>query len=73
MNNNEQLDMSYASLWKSIIRPPKDIYEIEMMGDNIFSFKGITYIRKDYDIINDRGDIMKCSFVEPSEETRVNK
>ena len=72
MDNNDQLDLSYSSLWKSIIRPPKDIYDIDMLGDNIFNFKGITYTRKDYDILNDRSEILKCSFVEPSEDTRVN-
>ena len=27
-----QLEISYETLWKSIIRPPKDIYDIEQLG-----------------------------------------
>lgn len=70
---NEKYDLSYSSLWKSIIRPPRDKYTIDILGDEIFSFKGITYLRKDYDIINNRGEILKCSFVEPTEDSRPSE
>ena len=66
----ENIELSYSTLWKSIIRPPKDVYSQEMLGDEIFNYRGITYLRKDYDLLNNRGEIMKCSYVEPTEETR---
>ncbi len=71
MSNNDKIELSYATLWKSIIRPPKDNYHPYLLGDKIFKYKGTVYLRKDYDILNNRGDIMKCSFVEPTEESRV--
>ena len=65
-----QLEISYETLWKSIIRPPKDIYDIEQLGENKFYHKGKTYIRHDYDLINKRGNIIKCSFLEQDINTR---
>ena len=44
-----QLDLSYETLWKSIIRPPRDEYDLEQLGDNKFFHKGKTYIRHDYE------------------------
>lgn len=69
---DQELEISYSSLWKSIIRPPRDVYTQDLMGDCLFTFKGITYQRKDHDLLNDRGEILKCSFVEPMEESRVS-
>ena len=69
----QEYEMSYSSLWKSIIRPPRDTYTEELMGENLFKFKGITYLRKDYDIINNRGEIIKGSFVEPDDTSRVKE
>jgi hypothetical protein len=66
-------EISYAALWKSIIRPPRDDYLEEHLGDNTFNFREITYIRKDYNILNKDGDIIKASFVEPNDESRVIK
>ena len=70
MNDNNQ-EISYAALWKSIIRPPRDEYSEDHLGDNTFSFKEITYTRKDFNILNKDGDIIKASFVEPEDESRV--
>ena len=47
-----QLDLSYETLWKSIIRPPRDEYDLEQLGDNKFFHKGKTYVRHDYELIN---------------------
>lgn len=71
MNSNEKPEISYAALWKAIIRPPKDKYSEDLLGDNIFSFKSKTYVRKDYDLITKRGFIMKTSFIEPDDHSRV--
>jgi len=65
-----QLDLSYETLWKSIIRPPRDEYDIDQLGDNKFFHKGKTYIRHDYELINKRGQLIQCSFLEEDIETR---
>ena len=65
-----QLDLSYETLWKSIIRPPRDEYDIDQLGDNKFFHKGKTYIRHDYELINKRGQLIQCSFLEENIETR---
>ena len=68
---DEKIEFSYATLWKSIIRPPRDEYAEEQLGDSVFVYKGKTYIRKDYNILNKRGFLIKASFIEPDEESRV--
>ena len=71
--NNEKPKMSYETLWKFIIRPPRDSYTEELLGQPIFLFKGKTFLRKDYDLISSEGYIMKCSFFEPEEIYRPRK
>jgi hypothetical protein len=70
---DEKIELSYATLWKSIIRPPRDDYSEDQLGESVFVYKGKTYIRKDYNILNKQGHIIKTSFIEPDEESRVNK
>ena len=65
-----QLEISYETLWKSIIRPPKDEYDLDQLGDKKFIHKGKLYVRKDYELINKRGYLIKCSFLEQEIETR---
>ena len=66
-NNNK---ISYETLWKFIIRPPKDEYDEDLLGNIIFTYKHKQYQRKDYDLISSEGYIMKCSFVEPVDAFR---
>ena len=73
METNEKPKMSYETLWKFIIRPPRDTYSEDLMGHPVFMFKGKTYLRKDYDLISSEGFIMKCSFFEPEEAFRPRK
>jgi hypothetical protein len=68
---DEKIELSYATLWKSIIRPPRDEYMEEQLGDSVFVYKGKTYIRKDYNILNKQGNLIKASFIEPDEDSRV--
>lgn len=68
---DEKFEISYATLWKSIIRPPRDDYSEDQLGDEIFIYREKTYIRKDYNILNRRGDFIRASFIEPDEESRV--
>ena len=66
-NNNK---ISYETLWKFIIRPPRDEYEEELLGNFIFTYRNKQYQRKDYDLISSEGYIMKCSFIEPIDKYR---
>jgi hypothetical protein len=68
---DEKIELSYATLWKSIIRPPRDDYSEDQLGESVFVYKGKTYIRKDFNILNKQGYLMKTSFIEPDEESRV--
>lgn len=71
--SDEKVEISYAALWKSIIRPPKDDYCEDMMGEKVFIYKSKTYLRKDYNLLSKQGHILKASFIEPDELTRVKK
>ena len=62
--------ISYETLWKFIIRPPRDEYDEDLLGNSVFSYKNKHYQRKDYDLISSQGYVMKCSFVEPLESCR---
>ena len=62
--------ITYETLWKSIIRPERDIYKEEELGDKIFRFNNIIYTRTDYDILDFQGNILKLSIIEPEPENR---
>lgn len=66
----ENYQISYETLWKTIIRPPRVSYNSDDLIDNIFSFHSRTYYRKDYDLINKKGLTLKCSLIEPDEDNR---
>ena len=65
-----QIEISYETLWKSIIRPPRDEYDIDQLGEKKFYHKGKVFIRHDYEFINKRGNLIKCSFLEHDINTR---
>jgi len=62
--------ITYESLWKAIIRPPRDYYKEEDLGASSFNFCGHSYIRKDFEIVDFRGKILKVSFIEPELKDR---
>ena len=66
----ENYQLSYETLWKTIIRPPRIKYNSDDLIDNIFSFHSRTYYRKDYDLINKKGLTLKCSLIEPDDDNR---
>ena len=68
-----KVKISYETLWKFIIRPPRDIYPISYLGRPYFQFRGRNYIRKDYDLISSQGYKMKCSLIEPEPYFRPSK
>ena len=61
---------SYDDLWKAIIRPGRDIYEQEELGPFKFEINGKCYKRTDFELINNRGLKLICSFWEPFDEER---
>ena len=62
--------LSYESLWKAIIRPPRDIYSPEDLGPIFFRVKDKTYIRKDLEIVDFQGLLLKVSIIEPDPSCR---
>mmetsp|Transcript_6092 Transcript_6092/g.14582 ORF Transcript_6092/g.14582 Transcript_6092/m.14582 type:complete len:367 (-) Transcript_6092:107-1207(-) len=61
----------YAELWKAIIRPPRDTYEIKDLGPTVFSIENRTYQRTDISLQNSRGHTILCSHFEPIPSERV--
>ena len=57
--------ITYESLWKAIIRPPRDDYEEEELGSPIFTIEKRHYIRKDFELLNFQGYLIKVSMIEP--------
>ena len=70
MENNSDIKFSYETLWKFIIRPPRDEYTESMLGNTSFHFNSKKYMRRDFDIMSSQGYILKCSFIEPTKEYR---
>ena len=62
--------ITYESLWKAIIRPPRDYYTEEDLGPSFFNFNGKSYIRKDFDLVDFKGLILKVSLIEPDSISR---
>ena len=67
---NKDIKFSYETLWKFIIRPPRDEYTESNLGKTPFHFNSKKYIRRDFDIMSTQGYILKCSFIEPTKEYR---
>ena len=57
--------ITYESLWKAIIRPPRDEYEEEELGSPTFTVEKRHYIRKDFELLNFQGYLIKVSMIEP--------
>ena len=64
-------NLSYENLWKSIIRPPRDIYSENDLGSKRYKRNNNKYYtRTDYSIMSTRGFLIKCSFYEEELSTR---
>lgn len=66
-----KLHEQYSELWKAIIRPPRDTYEIKDLGPTVFSIENRTYQRTDLSLKNSRGHNLVCSHFEPIPSERV--
>ena len=61
---------TYDDLWKAIIRPGRDLYEQSELGPFKFEISNKCYKRTDFELINNRGLKIICSFWEPFDEER---
>jgi len=66
-----KLTDQYAELWKAVIRPPRDKYELKDLGPSVFSIENRTYQRTDLMMKNPRGLNLVCSHFEPIPSERV--
>ena len=67
----EKINFSYETLWKFIIRPPRDDYTEDMLGPKNFKMhNGKSYHRQNFDIKSNEGHKLKCSFIEVNEKYR---
>ena len=57
--------ITYETLWKAIIRPPRDDYEEEELGSPVFTIDNRHYFRKDYELLDFQGYLLKVSMLEP--------
>ena len=60
----------YSTLWKAIIRPPKCEYEEKDLGPKDLMIERRPIVRNDFEILNHKGHVLKCSHFEPREDKR---
>ena len=65
--------ISYETIWKAIIRPPRDIYIPNNLGPLKFNFQNRIYQRKDFTLLNNRGYLLHCSIIEPIKSNRPSQ
>lgn len=63
----------YDELWKAILRPPRDIYDVKDLGQDRFIINDSYYKRKDFFIFNRFGLKIMCSHWEPIYEERIKE
>ncbi len=61
------IKMGYAELVSAIIRPPRAEYELAFLGPVDFQFCGRDFRRRDFEVVNERGQRLQCSHWEPVE------
>ena len=71
--DDTKIKLGYETLWKFIIRPPKDVYPLKYLGPQQFKFNSKLYQRKDYELISHQGYRMNCSLIEPLPKYRISK
>jgi len=65
------IENNYDFIWKSLIRPPRDIYKDNELGRDKFRMNGRNYKRTDFSLFNSRKMKLQCSFWEPYDEERI--
>jgi hypothetical protein len=51
----KKLTSGYSQLWKAIIRPPRDEYDIADLGSKVLRLDDMRITREDIELCNDRG------------------
>eukprot|EP01038_Epipyxis_sp_PR26KG_P004258 gene4258-6037_t len=60
----------YKALVNAIIRPPRSDYDIDQLGPTEFKFCNRNFIRKDFELVNERKMKICCSMWEPTSSER---
>ena len=68
-----KVKLGYETLWKFIIRPPRDKYPLNYLGPQQFKYNSKIYIRRDFELISHQGFKMKSSLIEPLPTYRPSK
>lgn len=63
----QMIKLGYAELVNAIIRPPRAEYGMSLLGPTEFDFCGRAFRRRDYEVVNERGQKLQCSHWEPVE------
>eukprot|EP00743_Colponemidia_sp_Colp-15_P008023 GILK01008690.1.p1 GENE.GILK01008690.1~~GILK01008690.1.p1 ORF type:complete len:572 (+),score=85.85 GILK01008690.1:62-1717(+) len=63
----------YAELWKAIIRPPREEYDVADLGPEEFMIEGRHYCRTDLTLKNPRGLNIQASHFQPVASERAAK
>ena len=67
---NKMFGIKYDDIWKAMIRPPRDDYNMSQLGKDHFTVEGKHFQRTDLSLINKRGLHLACSFWEPIDSER---
>lgn len=60
------LSETYAALWKSVVRPPRDVYTLDQLGPERYTIEGKYEVeRTDLRLKNARGLALECSHFVP--------
>ena len=65
------IEKNYDFIWKSLIRPPRDLYKEIELGKDKFRMNNHNYKRTDFSLYNNRKMKIQCSFWEPYDEERL--
>lgn len=63
----QMIKMGYNELVGAIIRPPRAEYLTTHLGPPSFEFCGRAFQRRDFEVVNERGQRLQCSHWEPVE------
>eukprot|EP01071_Lankesteria_metandrocarpae_P008074 Lankesteria_metandrocarpae@DN4857_c0_g1_i1.p1 len=59
------LQDQYQEVCKSIIRPPRDYYELEHLGPQVFRIRQKIFVRRDLILYNNKAQELQCSHFSP--------
>ena len=66
----DKISQGYSNLWKLLIKPDRVDYSMFNLGPPMRYIGSKFYKRHDYQIVNQKGHLLECSYFEP---VRVDK